>query len=185
MVKKGNYCHSKELALRVLSEYGVKELPVNVADICRDQGITAKLYDPKSSDRGYSHIKEGRPIIRVSEREPLPFKRFICAHEMGHIMQGHVGQWGNIQDNTHLPKNIRERAAMVYAAELVMPQCILLKLGVTTADQIMELCRVPYRTAFYALKELERRKQKGMSLSLLEKSVGKQFTDYISLNKNQ
>lgn len=113
-------CLSKELALRVLLEYGVRELPVDVAELCRRMGIQVKTYQPKNSNPGQAYLLNGNPVILVSEKEPVARQRFICAHEMGHVLMGHVGQWGNIADNSKVPREEREQAAMEFAAELLM-----------------------------------------------------------------
>ncbi len=120
MVEKGKYCQSKELARRVLSEYEVRELPVDVAELCRRMGIQVKTYRPKNSNPGQAYLLNGNPVILVSVQEPVAQQRFICAHEMGHILMGHVGAWRDISNNSNVPREERERAAMEFAAELLM-----------------------------------------------------------------
>ncbi len=172
-MEKDKYCRAKELARQVLWECGVPQLPVDPTDLCRKYGITVKTYIPKTDNPGQAYILNGNPIILVSATEQSPQQRFICAHELGHILMGHVGQWREVPDNRTDP--YKERAAMIFAAELLMPQCVLMELEITTIDQIMKLCGVPYRSAFYALKEIQRRKQCAIRLLPMERQLCKQF----------
>ena len=58
-------------------------------------------------------------MIFVDDRQTVEKQRFVCAHELGHVLMGHVGAWGHIADSRDLPKYIKERAAMVFAVELL------------------------------------------------------------------
>lgn len=182
MMKKENYCRSRELAQRVLLECGVAELPVDVASVSRQYGIAVKTYKPKNNNPGQAYVFNGSPIIPVSVLERSPKQRFICAHELGHVLMGHVGPWRGIPDNREMPH--QERAAMIFAAELLMPPCVMLQLGINAVDPIMELCGVPYKAAFYTLKELERQQKGVVLLSAMEKRVCREFAAYIEKTNN-
>lgn len=157
-MKNVNYEYCKQLARQVLSDRGVAAFPVDVATICRRYGMAVKTYEPKNSNPGQAFLQGGRPVIAVSAREPLARQRFICAHEFGHILMGHVGEWAFADDTRELPKRVKERAAMVFAAELLVPQCALAALHIENVEQIQKLFGVPYAAAFIALKEWQRRK---------------------------
>lgn len=157
-MKNVNFEYCKELARQVLSDHGVSRFPIDVATICRRYGMAVKTYEPKNSNPGQAFLQGDRPVIAVSAREPAARQRFICAHELGHVLMGHVGTWAFVAETRWLPKKIKERAAMVFAAELLVPQCALAALHIEDVEQIQKVFGVPYAAAFIALKEWQRRK---------------------------
>lgn len=171
-MKNVNYEYCKELARQVLSDHRASRFPVDVATICRRYGMAVKTYEPQNSNPGQAYLQCGRPVIAVSAREPLARQRFICAHEFGHILMGHVGAWAFAGDTSWLPKKVKERAAMVFAAEFLVPQCVLAALHIENVEQIQKIFGVPYATAFIALKEWQRRKS---NLTERERRLIEQF----------
>ena len=163
---KGKRFYSKELALKTLAGFGDIRLPVDVIRLCKEQGILLTVCELSEDVPGVSFVYEGMPFIFVREKEDGKHQRFICAHEMGHLLQGHVGEWGRVVGKAELGVKEKEREAMVYAAELLMPQCLLLMIDAISIEKIMELCEVPYRAAFYALKEIGRQREKWVSSEL-------------------
>ena len=99
-------------------------------------------------------------MIFLDNRLPETRQRFICAHEFGHISLGHVGALALAEDTRRLPKKVKERAAMVFAAELVIPQYAFASLRVESVEQLQKLCGVDYRPAFYSLMEWKRMTKK-------------------------
>lgn len=117
-MSKNQYQFAKELARRVLLESGARGLPVDVWDICERCGIITATYRSEKKSPGCCFVYEGVPMIFVDERMREEKQRFVCAHELGHILMGHVGAWGCIADSRDLPRFIKEHAAMVFAVEL-------------------------------------------------------------------
>lgn len=118
-MKNVNYEYCKELARQVLSEHGVTEFPVDVWKICEDYGIIVAAYRSEKKSPGCCFIYEGVPMIFVDDRQTKAKQRFVCAHELGHVLMGHVGGWGCITDSSDLPKHIKEQTAMAFASELL------------------------------------------------------------------
>ncbi len=108
---------AKEAAQRVLLEHGDTELPVKTYPICESMGISSKVYYPTDDSNGCYGIRNGKPHIFTSKRNPsrngagyctilkgkpysfvdnrhcIEYQRFTVAHELGHIMRGHAGSW--------------------------------------------------------------------------------------------
>lgn len=56
--------------------------------------------------------ENSRPIIAISKEQSMDRLRFSIAHEIGHLVLGHIGKY----------RPEEERAANLFAAELLMPQ---------------------------------------------------------------
>lgn len=87
------YQKSRDAAWQILLDCGVKELPLSVTKINRELNIITKLYYPTDDNDGYCYITDERAIIFVSANVPLSRQRFTAAHELGHIILGHVGKY--------------------------------------------------------------------------------------------
>ena len=109
----------KETAQRVLLECGVQEFPADPWKICNRYGIATNLCDLGSNIPGISFVYDGIPMAFIRSSEPPNRQRFILAHEIGHLMLGHVGAWGNVENNRPSSRKKRERAAMTFAKELL------------------------------------------------------------------
>ncbi len=118
-MKNVNCEYCKKLARQVLSDYGANQFPVNVWKICDDYGIVVATYRSEKKSPGCCFVYEGLPIIFIDDRQTEEKRRFVCAHELGHVLMGHVGTWGCVADSRDLPKAVKERAAMVFAVELL------------------------------------------------------------------
>ena len=111
------YQGPRERAQKVLLECGVKEFPVDPWKICRHYGIAVDLCNFDGDMPGISFVYGGIPMAFIRSSEPPNRQRFILAHEIGHIMLGHVGAWGSVADNRPLSRKERERAAMRAVAD--------------------------------------------------------------------
>ena len=119
-MKKIKYQHAKELAQRVLLEQNVFECPINVREICNNYGIVVATYQSVKKTPGCCFIYDGVPMIFIDNRMTKAKQSFVCAHELGHILMGHVGTWWNIEDTSSLPKRLKESVATTFAIELDM-----------------------------------------------------------------
>ena len=176
-----------EIAMATVARWAEWELPIAIYPLCQRMGIGLKLYDPKDNNDGYSTILLWRPYIFVSSQSKLERQRFTAAHELGHILLGHVGEWITA-DGIHIKGNRNrdiEWEANAFAAELLMPSRVLIALGVNTVEEIMRLCDVGYSTARRRLKELRRRRKNSTPFSRTEQFVCFLFADYIERMKKQ
>ncbi len=179
-----DYQYSRDMAWRILRDLNIRELPVSTTEVCRRLGVAVKLYDPTDDNDGCSLIIDGQPIILV-RREMLPTRqRFTTAHELGHILLGHVGQYPLVNREPQATDNPIEQAANVFAARLLSPACVLWGCGVKTAADIQRLCHISRQAAEYRMARMQLLYARGRFLtSPLERVVYRQFKEYIKKNQ--
>ena len=116
-----DYKKSRDLAWEVLIQEKVCELPVKITKICKNRGIAVKYWEGLPDDiDGLSTIIKGKPYILLNPNRPISRQRFTTAHELGHILLGHIGNNMHInreQDNS----KPEEQAANSFAARLLAP----------------------------------------------------------------
>ncbi len=179
-----DYQYSRDMAWRILLDLHVRELPVSTTEVCRQLGVAVKLYDPPDDNDGCSLMVGGRPIILV-RREMLPERqRFTTAHELGHILLGHVGEYRLVSREPHPTDNPIEQAANVFAARLLAPACVLWGCGVQSAADIQRLCRISRQAAQYRMERMQVLYERRRFLtSPMERAVYRQFEEYIKENR--
>lgn len=197
---------AKETAQWVLLEHGCTELPVKTYPICERMGISSKLYysaDDNMRNRkpyiftrkrssakiggGYCTILKGKPYSFVDNRRCIEYQRFTVAHELGHIMHGHVGAWQWVSEDGVLhvvtdrtiPCGEMEQEADAFASELLMPECVLMLCGVETAEEIAVLCKTLPEDAEPVAERIRQRRQKGESFTPMEQRIVQRFLEYI------
>lgn len=179
-----DYQHSRDMAWRILLDLHVTELPVKITDVCRQLGVTVKLYDPPDDNDGCSLILNGAPIILVRRDRHPPRQRFTTAHELGHILLGHVGQYPLVNREPQATDNPIEQAANVFAARLLAPACVLWGCGVRSAADIERLCHVSRQAAQYRMERMRLLYARDRFLtSPLEGAVYRQFEEYIKTHR--
>ena len=144
-----NYKVSRDLAWRVLVNEGVTELPVKVGTICRQMGIQVRYYTPQDDNDGISTIINGQPVILISNKCGVARQRFTCAHELGHILMGHVGKYQLVNREPSRGDNPIEQAANVFASRILAPACVLWALDARTPEEIASLCQISHQAATF------------------------------------
>ena len=189
------YQQSRDAAWQIIIDQNINVLPIKVVPLCRALGIQVKLYESQDDSSGCSKMYGDMPIIQVDKNCTLERQRFTTAHELGHILLGHVGKCNNLVNREPSPHdNEREVAANVFASRLLAPACILHELKVKSAEEIAKLCGISLQSAEFRLNRLillEKRNAefiikygKGcFYLSPLERQVYKQFIDFIEKQK--
>lgn len=178
------YQNSRDLAWRVLLNEGITELPVPIVQVCRQMGIQVHPYTPKDDNDGYSTILLGRPRICVSRECSPERQRFTAAHELGHILLGHVGEQELVNREPSRGDNPIEQEANVFASRLLAPACVLWALDARTPEQIARLCRISHQAAAFRAERIELLYQRNKFLtSPLERRVYEQFADFIQRKK--
>lgn len=184
----GKYRQSRNASWETLIEFGVNSLPIMPLDICRQAGI--KVY--KNSDVrlltgtqiGLSFYHNGCFRIIIDDRQIVTRRRFTIAHELGHIVLGHVlvdTPQGRTFDSS---KSETERQANVFASRLLAPACILWGINAQTAEQIASICNISYEAAIIRSERMEVLRKRGKFLtSPLERQVYQQFESYIKNNR--
>ena len=179
------YIESRDLAWRVLLEEGVEELPVNIVGLCKRMGIRVQFFTPTGDSDGYTAIFLGTPRIFVSQNCTPERQRFTIAHELGHILLGHVGEAGLVNREPDPGDNPIEQATNVFASRLLAPACVLWALDARTPEEIASLCRISYQAAAYRAERMELLYKRNRFLtSPLERKVYEQFADFIRQKKD-
>lgn len=175
-----DYQISRDLAWKILLQERVTQLPVKITRLCRQMGIEVHLYVPSDNNDGRCTIVGGVPHIYVSAQCPPQRQRFSCAHELGHILLGHVDE-GDLVNREPSPKdNPIEQAANVFAARLLAPACVLWALNARTPEEIAALCDISHSAAKFRAERMQNLYQRGKFLaSPLERAVYEQFSEFI------
>lgn len=183
-MKYTEYQKSRDLSWRVLIGEGVTELPVMVVELCRSMGIRVQLFEPKDGNDGFSVIVDGEARIFVSSRCSKERQRFTAAHELGHILLGHVGKYKLVNREPSPGDNPIEQEANVFASRLLAPACVLWALDARTPEEIGKLCRISHQAAKYRAERMAILYERGKFLSSpLEREVYAQFLPFIDRQK--
>ena len=195
-----NYRKSRDLSWKILIDTNITQLPVKVSSICKNLGTPVISYE-----KGYEIIKTARLEKICSQSDGITFmgsifynqecsigrQRFAIAHELGHVFM-HTESRYNREPSSNDP--FIEQEANIFASRLLAPACVLWGLGITTADEICQMCDISLSSAIFRMQRLnalyERKKifikERGHNcflMSPLEKKVYEQFSDYIKTNK--
>lgn len=183
-----DYKKSRDLAWQILIDEQITKLPVPIVQICRDLNIVVK-YDNKltvSQNSGNSTIIGDEAYIMIDPACSKQRKRFTIAHELGHILLGHVGKYELVNREPSQNDNPHEQAANVFASRLLAPACVLKGCNVQSAVDIAKLCDISLVSAEYRYKrysEILRRDK--FNTSVLERKVSAQFAIFIQDHQHQ
>lgn len=191
-----SYQNARDAAWKVLIECGISELPIRPSEICRHYNwvltdyITGErsikllgLAELKERTDGFCAVTENHVYIFFDSSLPRGRQRFTVAHEIGHLILGHVGNGMATVENREPTgaEQEEERAANQFAARLLAPACVLHEIGTKTTEEIQELCGISKQAARFRaerIQELERRNR--YYTNQLEQQVVKQFKSYIA-----
>lgn len=175
------YKNSRNLSWEILLREGVCELPVRTSALCKKMGIKLVYGPQEQGSDGYSTILDGSMYVIIRKGLPIERTRFTVAHEMGHILLGHVGTFHLVNREPSGSDNPIESEANVFAPRLLAPACVLWECGVTTAEEIAELCDISLQAAQIRAERMEVLQKRGKFLvSPLEQRVYEQFQPFIS-----
>ena len=180
------YQRSRDLAWRILLQEGVRELPVNIVALCKQMGIRVQYFTPATGGSdGYTTIFLGMPRIFVSRECSPERQRFTIAHELGHILLGHVGEAELVNREPDPGDNPMEREANVFASRLLAPACVLWALDAREPEEIAALCRISRQSAAFRAERMKLLYERNRFLSSpLERKVYEQFVEFIARKKD-
>lgn len=174
-----DYQNSRDAAWRLLIDCDICTLPVMVTAICHQIGVRV-LRDKELDAPGKTMILRGQPCIFIRPSGLLARDRFTAAHELGHIVLGHIGRWPLINREPSPTDNPIEQAANIFAARLLAPACVLWGCKVQTAEEIQALCQISRRAAECRMERMKELYHRGRFLSSpLEREVYHQFEEFI------
>ena len=190
-----DYKRARDLSWRVLLNTGTRELPVKVSRICRGYGVTLRSYQvgaPLIRELGLEaqcDISDGftvrsgdRCYVFYNMEQPPGRVRFTIAHELGHVLLGHLGDGEHTVYNRESSSEdaLEEHTANVFASRLLAPACVLHALGAVTPEQIAAVCDISMAAARFRAGRMGLLEQRGKyGSSPLERQVLAQFRSYI------
>lgn len=178
-----SYKLARDLAWEMLIWEGVHELPVDVIKISKGMGISVvygKEFMP--DEEGFCTIVKGKPYIVINPELTRQTERFTVAHEFGHILLGHVGQYHSIfKKNDVMYSNLpHEQEANIFATRLLAPACVLLSCNARTPEEIMKLCDISGKEAEARAERIKELAKKGRIATLpMERMILEQFKEFI------
>ncbi len=195
-----NYKKARDAAWRVLIKYQVRRLPIDIAQICIDEGFTLLPYsrmrdglkqlgfaDHAGQTDGFSLRYQNRLLLFYDDTVSKQRQRFTIGHELGHYLNGDVTAQSTYRNREpSATDDPRETAANVTASRILSPACVLWHLGLTEASDIARACDISQTAAEWRAerlrklterdKEFHRKYGHGSFLmSPLERQVYKQF----------
>lgn len=181
-----DYQKSRNAAWQLLIDLKIKELPIKITDLCCKIGIDVKLAPLSSDSDGFSLIKNGKPVIILNSNCSNTSRlRFTVAHELGHILLGHVGKYELVSREPSPSDNNIEHEANVFASRLLAPACVLWACNVKCAADIAKLCDISNAAAEFRMKRMnELYKRNKFLISPLERKVYRNFKGFIKKQLN-
>lgn len=183
----GKYKNVRNSAWQALLDFNVTKLPVSVNSIAKQLGIkvikNSDIHELQNGERGVTLFKDEHWYIVFDDTESVPVCRFTVAHELGHILLGHILVTGT-KYRTFAKRDEEEQAADMFAARLLAPACVLHEIGALTAEQISKVCNISITSASYRAERIEILEARNKYyLHPLERRVREQFEDFIKENK--
>ena len=181
-----SYKIARDIAWEVLIWLKIRELPIRIVDVCNSMGIEV-VYDEKipSGMEGYCTILDGTPFIALDPKPSRREKRFTAAHELGHILLGHVDPdyINTFRRDFNGKSRSKELEANIFAATLLAPLCVFQSLDMYNEEDIMKLCDFEWGTTEVYVEHLRElfnhyssKKPAGLPM---ERCVLEQFQDFI------
>lgn len=184
----GKYKNIRNAVWQVLIDYNITELPVSVNQLAKQLGIkvikNSDIHELKKGERGITMEIDSKWYIVFDDTEPVPVCRFTVAHELGHILLGHM-MTQTVKYRTFAIRDEFEQSADMFAIRLLAPACVLHELQVLTADEIAKLCNISVTSAGFRAERMQiLEKRNKWYLHPLEREVYKNFENFIEKCKN-
>lgn len=156
-----------EEAQRVLAEYSITTVPVNVENICQQLGIRIARVNMdeveqivKKSISGAIQKRPGNTCtILVNERDIRTRARFTIAHELGHFFLHMKDNEDQVITSFRMDRSPQETQANRFATELLMPESLVReeyeKLFIPVSDSLAKTFDVSKQAMRIRLDELE------------------------------
>lgn len=190
-----DYQNARDAAWRILLDCHIDRLPVDLNAVCETLGVrtasykTAKMAIVKNrlseiaeKTDGLSFYAGDAPVVLYNEACTAGRIRFTVAHELGHIILGHIAPGlVTVANREPAPNDSpEETAANQFAARLLAPACVLWGLGLHTPEEIAGVCHISNQAARFRAERMGElyRRDKFLS-SPLERRLYQQFLPFI------
>ena len=185
----GVYKNARDAAWQCILDYGINALPVKVSDITRRAGIiilkNSIVQELSDGQSGFTICQNGKCYVVYQDAEPPYRCRFTIAHELGHILLGHV-LVDTPKYRTFSENDENENAANVFARDLLAPACVLHELNITSAEDISRVCNISMHAAEIRSERLRLLKDRNAwYMHPLERQVYKQFEPFIKKYRSE
>lgn len=171
----GIYKNARNASWQCIIDCGIRSLPIKPVKIAKYYGIKCKKIADDEMNNCSGKIKLiGKQVYILYNANDIPERqRFSIMHELGHYVLGHL------DDNVLTKEN--EESADRFAADVLMPACVLWGLNIHKAEEIADLCNVSMQAANIRAERMEILYRRNMFLSHpLERQVFQQFRKFIS-----
>lgn len=170
----GIYNNARNASWQCLIDCGISSLPIKPIHIAKHYDIQCKKISDERMN-GYSgkiKIINGQAYILYNANDIPERQRFSIMHELGHYMLGHLEDSFLTKDN--------EESADRFAADVLMPACVLWGLNIHSAEEIAKICNVSMQAAQIRAERMEVLYNRNKFLiSPLERQVFQQFRQFI------
>lgn len=190
-----SYQRSRDAAWQLLIDAGADQLPINLNIICEKLGVNVYTYQRAESilsktgltkltqdTDGMTFLIGEKPIIMYDPIRYAPRIRFTIAHELGHLILGHVSKGQcTVMNREPAPNDApEEMAANQFATRLLAPACVLWGLNLHSAEEIADVCQISHQAAAFRAERMAILYERGKFLtSPLERQVYSQFGPFI------
>jgi len=117
----------RSMVRQLLAKAKIDAPPVEVEKVAKQQKVKVKFAQLEGNISGLLFRKQGRAVIGVNALHPAVRQRFTLAHELGHLLLGHRGDFFLDRmvffrdTKSKEGSDINEIEANRFAAELLMP----------------------------------------------------------------
>lgn len=191
-MKYSLYQQARNLSWKVIQDCKITQFPIHLGTIFRHYNIKTipfskfslwDMLDPRAKNGdGFSLKIEMQYYIVFNDSINHSGRiRFTLAHELGHILLGHVNKITFYRNSEIDSKtNEQETQANIFARDLLMPAAILAALHVHTPQEIVNFCNISVQSAQIRAERMEELYRRDcFQLHPLERAVTEQFADYI------
>jgi Zn-dependent peptidase ImmA (M78 family) len=180
----GKYKNIRNAVWQVIIDYNITELPVSVNQLSKQLDIkiikNSDIHELKQGERGITMEIDGKWYIVFDDTESVPVCRFTIAHELGHILLGHM-LTQKTKYRTFAIRDELEQSADMFAIRLLAPACVLHELQVLMVDDIARLCNISKISAGFRAERMQILEKRSKWYSHpLEREVYKNFEDFIN-----
>ena len=191
-----DYQKTRDTTWRILLDCGIDRLPIDLNTICKQLGLHARSYtamrdqfgrlpEQCAAADGMIYFLHGEPVLLYDDTATDGRARFTVAHEIGHLVLGHVGDALPLHRSNISSTDPRERAANQFAARLLAPACVLWGLDLHTPEEIAATCNISITAASFRAERMETLYARNKFLtSPLEQQVYEQFKPFITGSSN-